>query len=236
MFSKNAFSSFFKLFAFLAIMCAPIEIFASNVHTSSECFYLAPVQDIPESTFLQDLISKSHNLNETFESIRNSFEENNSLYHQFQFKYPLKNQEHAQIFAKVLQIKAQEAHRFVPVIALSQFISTSHLGFIRRITIDGDGPTVQEHVLVDRSSNAVIFIEEWISTKKGIESGCFAALNNIIEENGLWYFAGTYLYNDKPNQNEIHKRIEMFTKTYENMMIFIENENVEEAYNQLSRF
>ncbi len=51
-----------------------------------------------------------------------------------------------------MQIKAQEAHRFVPVIDLSQFVAPRHLGFIREIKIKNDGSRIQEHVLVDHLS------------------------------------------------------------------------------------
>lgn len=216
--------------AFLMIVCTSFRIFAET----AACIYIAPAQ-IGENTFLQELIARSYDSNETFETLLSAIQEHKSFYHQFQFKYPLKNQEHAKIFAKVLQIKAQEAHRFVPVITHSQFISPANLGFIRRITI-ADGPTIQEHTLIDPILNSVIFIEEWISTKNGILLGCFAALNEIIEENGKWYFAGTYLYNDKPSPNEISERIEMFAQTYENMLKFSESEDIKEAFNELKPF
>lgn len=201
----------------------------------SDCIYKMPVQEPSKNDFFKELITRGHSINESFDSIRDFFEQKMSLYHQFQFKYPLKDREHAQIFAKVLQIKAQEAHRFVPAIALSQFISATHLGFLREIMIGGGGPTIQENVLIDRASNSVIFIEESIRTPEGTSSGEFAAINRIIEEDGQWYFAGTYLYNDKPSQDKIDERIDMFAKTYENMMRFIEKEDVQGFYDQLEK-
>jgi hypothetical protein len=202
----------------------------------SECVYRMPVQEPCENIFFKELITRSHALNESFDSIRDSFEQKKSSYHQFQFKYPLKDSEHAQIFAKVLQIKAQEAHRFVPAIVLSQFISPNHLGFLREITIGGGGPTIQENVVIDRASNSVIFIEESIKTTEGTKSGEFSAINKVIEENGQWYFTGTYLYNDKPSQDKIDERIDMFAKTYENMMNFIEKEDVQGIFDQLKKY
>jgi len=214
---------------------AEAYLLAIKARPKSVCVYKKPVQEPCENTFLKELITRGHNLNESFDSIRDSFEQNKTSYHQFQFQYPLKGHEHAQLFAKVLQIKAQEAHRFVPAIVHSQFISPHHLGFLREITIGGGGPTIQENVLIDRASNSVIFIEESITTKEGIESGEFAAINRVIEENGQWYFAGTYLYNDKPSQDKTDERIDMFAKTYENMMNFIEKDDVQGAYDQLKK-
>lgn len=213
---------------------AEAYLLAIKARPKSDCVYKMPVQEPCDNKFLKELITRGHHLNESFESIRDSFEQKKSSYHQFQFKYPLKGLEHAQTFAKVLKIKAQEAHRFVPAIALSQFISPNHLGFLREITIGG-GPKIQENVLIDRASNSVIFIEEAITTTEGIESGEFAAMNTVIEENGQWYFAGTYLYNDKPSADKIDERIDMFAKTYENMMSFIENEDVQGVYDQLKK-
>lgn len=204
-----------------------------TINTQPNCIYRGPVQC--DNTFLKNLIIRSQDQNESFETIHDSIEQNQSFYHQFHFKYPLKNQEHAQVFAKVLQIKAQEAHRFVPAIEFSQLISPAHLGFLREITIGG-GPTIQENVLIDQASNSVIFIEKSITTKDGVESGEFAAINKVIEENGHWYFAGTYIYNDHPSQEKINQRINMFTKTYENMMDFIEKGSVQEIYNQLKKY
>jgi Domain of unknown function (DUF1857) len=215
---------------------AEAYLLAIKASPQSYCVYKMPVQEPCENTFLKELITRGHHLNESFGSIRDSFAEKKSSYHQFQFKYPLKDREHAQVFAKVLQIKAQEAHRFVPAIALSQFISPNHLGFLREITIGGGGPTIQENVLIDRASNSVIFIEEAIKTAEGIESGEFAAINRVIEENGQWYFAGTYLYNDNPSADKINERIDMFAKTYENMMSFIEKEDVQGIYDQLKKY
>lgn len=227
---KSSFCSFFKRIAFLFILCGSIKSVAA-----SDCIYVSPLQEISEEFFFHELILRSDHLSETFASILDFFEQNRSSFHQFQFKYPLNNQEHAQTFAKVLQIKAQQAHRFVPTIAHSQFNSACHLGFIRNIKIKEPYLRIQERVLVDRASHAVIFIEEWIETEKGVMLGSFAALNEVIEESGLWYFAGTYLYMNPPAEDEIQDRIEMFDKTYENMLLFIENEDVDEVYNHLSK-
>ncbi|MBA3239542.1 MAG: DUF1857 family protein [Parachlamydiaceae bacterium] len=136
-----------------------------------------------------------------------------------------------------MQIKAQEAHRFVPVITFSQFIAPSHMGFIRNIKIENNGPTVQEHVLVDQNSMQVIFIEEWVmDTNEVIHPGSFAAINSLIEEGGQRYFAGTYFYKDAPDVSKVPAIIEMFNKTYENMILFLENEDVDHIYNQLYKY
>ena len=135
---------------------------------------------------------------------------------------------------KVLQIKAQEAHRFVPVISLSEFIAPSHLGFIRKITIEGNGPTIQEHVLVDRDKHQVLFIEEFvIDPSGGVHPGSFTALNQVMEENGVWYFAGTYLYPFEPQVDKIDKTSQLFLATYEAMLLFMELEDVDGIYEQL---
>lgn len=168
------------------------------------------------------LIAKGNDERETFSSVAKAFEELQKSFEPFKFQYPLKDREYAQQFAKVMQIKAQQAHRFVPVIEQSQFVKPAHLGFIRQITVEGT--PIQEHVLVDRASNSVIFIEE---------EGYFSALNQVKEEDDKWYFSGTYVYGQRPDQKETQ---EMFDKTFENMCRFLENENYEEIYGKLKRY
>ena len=82
-----------------------------------------------------------------------------------------------------------------------------------------------------------IFIEEWVIDSNNVEQpGSFAAINSVIEEEGKWYFAGTYFYNDKPSNSDIPNKIRMFQETYENMISFIENEDVDHYYNQLQQY
>lgn len=209
------------------------SLLAVDDPTTSDCICLPSIEQELNHPFFPEIIDKINQPKETFKSIFCLLERNKHSCHQFQFKYPLGNERHAQIFAKILQIKAQEAHRFVPVITSCKFVSPSHLGFIRKITVKGKGSIVEEHVLIDQDSNAVIFVEELIETKKGVMLGCFAALNDIIEEDGQWYFVGTYLYGSKPTDNEILERKESFRETYENMLYFVENEDVDKIYNQL---
>lgn len=224
----------FFLCAIYLIVNQP-NLSAANV--VQECYYAEPVEQKVDGNFFQKLIVQGYDENETFESIEKHLRDNIPFSHRFQFKYPLRDRSHAQIFAKVMQIKAQEAHRFVPVIDLSQFIAPRHLGFIREIKINNDGPRVQEHVLVDHESAQVIFIEEWVIDSDNIQyPGSFAAINSVIEEEGTWYFAGTYFYNEKPKNADIPNTIRMFQETYENMISFIENEDVDYYYNQLHSY
>lgn len=223
---------FICFYAFYFALSAP-TLFALDI-MSEQCAYSAPVEVAMEEDFFQKLIFKSYHEEETFGSIETVLRENIPFCHRFQFKYPLKGSVHAQIFAKVMQIKAQEAHRFVPTIASSQVIAPAHLGFIRNIKIINNGPTVQEHVLVDQNSMQVIFIEDWLMDSNGVmHPGSFAAINSIIEEEGQWYFAGTYFYQNAPQASGIFSTIQMFQKTYENMLLFIENEDVEQVFHQL---
>jgi len=222
------------LYAIYLVLNQP-ALSAANV--VRECYYAEPIEQKVDEIFFQQLILQGYDENETFVSIEKHLRDSIPFSHRFQFKYPLKDSSHAQIFAKVLQIKAQEAHRFVPVIDLSQFIAPSHLGFIRNIEIANSGPTVQEHVLVDQNSMQVIFIEEWVmDSNEVIHPGSFAAINGIIEEDGQWYFAGTYLYKDAPDASKVPAIIQMFQKTYENMISFQENEDVDQVYNQLHKY
>ena len=222
-----------KLFIVTLLVCLAFQEFVF----SHECVYLAPKHPVVDDTFFHTLIDRGNTLSETYQSIASYFKQGAQFCHRFQFKYPLKSKEQAHIFAKVLQIKAQQAHRFVPAISLSQFISAGHLGFIRKIQIAGNGPTIQEHVLVDGKGNQVIFIEESSVEPNGVmKQGSFAAWNGVIEENNSWYFAGLYLYNCKPDADDIQETVHMFRQTYENMMSFIENADVDIVYNQLSQF
>lgn len=225
---------FISLCAIYLVVNQP-TLLAANV--VQECYYAEPIEQKVDEIFFQKLILQSYDEKETFMSIEGHLRENIPFSHRFQFKYQLKDRSHAQIFAKVMQIKAQEAHRFVPVISSSQFIAPRHLGFIREIKIVNDGPKVQEHVLVDQQSSQVIFIEEWVIDSNNIEHlGSFAAINSVIEEEGKWYFAGIYFYNEKPSNFKIPNTIHMFQETYENMILFIENEDVDYYYNQLHQY
>lgn len=228
-----------KLLVFLYALCfvcsEPAELAANN--TSEQCYYLEPLEFAVDEYFFQNLILQSYNEEETFASIESYLRSNIPFCHRFQFKYPLADSVQVNTFAKIMQIKAQEAHRFVPVIALSRFIAPSHLGFIRNIKIVNNGPIVQEHVLVDQNSRQVIFIEEWVmDSNETVHPGCFVAINSIIEEEGQWYFAGTYFYKDAPEPSEVPAIIQMFQKTYENMISFLENEDVDQVYNQISKY
>ncbi|MBA3286141.1 MAG: DUF1857 family protein [Nitrosopumilus sp.] len=224
-----------KLIVFLYAVYMVVNLptlLAANV--VQECYYAEPIEKKVDGNFFQKLIVEGYDENETFASIEKNLRDNIPFSHRFQFKYPLKNSFHAQNFAKVLQIKAQEAHRFVPVIDKSQFIAPCHLGFIREIKIKNEGLRVQEHVLLDHVTAQAIFIEEWVIDSNNIQyPGSFAAINSVIEEEGMWYFAGTYFYNEKPQDADIPNTISMFQETYENMISFIENEDVDYYYNQL---
>jgi hypothetical protein len=228
-----------KLYICLYALCIVLSestLFAVN-DASEQCYYSAPLEHAVDEDFFQKLILLGCDEEETFASIETYLRENIPFSHRFQFKYPLKDSIQAQTFAKVMQIKAQEAHRFVPVIAYSQFIATSHLGFIRNIKIANNGPTVQEHVLVDQNSMQVIFIEEWVMDLNGMmHPGSFAAINSIIEEEGRWYFVGTYFYKDAHHVSEVPAIIQMFQKTYENMILFLENEDIDLVFDQLCRY
>lgn len=226
---------FFYLYALSLLVSGPEELRATNI--SEQCYYSEPLDFSVDEFFFQKLILQGSSEEETFASIESHLRSNIPFCHSFQFKYPLKDSAQADTFAKIMQIKAQEAHRFVPIITLSEFISPSHLGFIRHIKIANNGPTVQEHVLVDQSSMQVIFIEEWVMDANEVKHpGSFAAINSVVEEEGQWYFAGTYFYNGATHASEVPAIIEMFQKTYENMISFLENEDVDQVYNQLSEY
>lgn len=212
------------------------SVLAAN-SSSGQCYYLEPLEMAVDEHFFQMLTLQICNKEETFAGVESHLKDNTPFCHRFHFKYPLKDSFQANTFAKILQIKAQEAHRFVPVIAFSQFIAPSHLGFIRHIKIANGGPTVQEHVLVDQVSWQVIFIEDWVMDSSGVtHPGCFAAINSIIEEAGHWYFAGTYLYKNAPEASSVPTIIKMFRETYENMISFSEDEDVDLVYNRLHKY
>lgn len=218
-----------------------ICIFASKGFTLmqtdeiQECIYIAP-----KANFLSDvfsaMVTKGEDPAETFSSMAAYLHEIKDSCHQFYFKYPLQNAEQAEIFSKVMQIKAQEAHRFVPVIVDSKFIEPRNLGFSRKIGIL-DGPSIQEHVLMDPTSHSIIFIEESITLQTGETlPGAFMALNRLMEEDGTWYFSGIYLFDTVPTEQETQERVEMFRLTFENMIHFTENNDVTEAYSQLKEY
>ena len=220
------------LYALYFVLSGPMPLAAE--YDVFHCNYSLPSKEPGDENLFQKLLLQSLNEAETFASVESSLINLFPYYFSFQFKYPLADKTHAKKFAKILHIKAQEAHRFVPVIALSQFISPRHLGFIRNIEIANNGPTVLEHVLVAPNYQHVIFIEEYATDSNGIiHPGGFAALNSIVEENGHWYFVGLYLYRETPDVSEYSEIREMFDKTFRNMLIFSATGNVDLVFSKL---
>lgn len=198
------------------------------------CAYTPPTETVMHNVFYA-LKEKGKQLEENFASMALHFENIRNACHQFTFKYPIEAAD-LDRFVKVLQIKAQEAHRFVPDIALSQCLEPEHLGFIRQIEIH-NGPTVLEHLLLDEEAHQVIFIEESVTLPNGLElPSSFAAKNSIIEEEGIWYFAGAYLYAERPEENTIRAKDAMFKATHDNMLKFLQYEDVDAIYDQLHKF
>lgn len=171
-----------------------------------------------------------------FASVADHIEQAKISCHQFVFKYPLKDAGQAKTFSKVMQIKAQEAHRFVPVIMDCQALEKKNLGFSRQIIIQ-NGPLVQEHVLLDQETDSVIFVEEFVVLPDGkTVPGSFAAINRITQEEGRFFFYGIYLYDEEPTQATIETRDAMFQATYDNMIRFLETEDVDFVYSSLKEF
>jgi hypothetical protein len=194
---------------------------------------LEPGQTSHANPFFQEIITRSDHPGETFQTILTFFNDRKELFHRFQFEYPLGDDKNAESFFKVMEIKAQEAHRFVPVFAGCQFLYPKHLGYLRKAQI-ANGPTIWEHTLVDKKSKSVLFIEEQEVLPNGQRiEGCFVGLNTVIEKDRQWYFSGTYLYTEKPSSEQIAQREQMFLHTYENMIAFIENGQIDSIYDQL---
>lgn len=191
---------------------------------------------IVDTNFYSNILEKSANRAETFDSIYDYFQKHKKGFYRYEFKHLLRDKKHAQIFVKVLAIKAQEAHRFVPPIQKSEFQTPCHLGFVRHIKIEGGGPVCSERVLVNPHGSRVIFLEEWCEMNSSIEPGSFAAMNGIIKEKGKWYFTGEYLYSTASDEREVQARKKMFNQTYQKMLAFIEKEDVEKIYCNLKKF
>lgn len=209
-------------------ICAVLPV--SAIEKADGCTYTPPLEAQADVKFFRE-IGALANI-ETFENVLKFFKEHQSNLHQFEFRYSLKDKAHAEAFAKVLRIKAQEAHRFVPVIEDCTVLDSASSGFIRHIFIK-DGPLVQEHTLIDQ--DRVLFIEQWVISENGVEPGRFSAFNRIVEEEGKWYFDGTYLYDEPASVEEAAQRCEMFRKTYENMAAFIEQADVNEVESKLKK-
>lgn len=220
---RSRFSGDLSRFVLVLLLCFITPGFSSFIpkELDEKEFFYVPSTKSGEENILTEIRNKAENPQQTFENIRESIEENKDVFYQFYFKYPLDTVS-AQDFVKVMKIKSQEAHRFVPVIAFSQYIKPKHLGFLREIQITA-GPTVQEHVLLDPTSDSIIFIEECIFLPKGVALGSFVAINSVVEEKGRFYFFGMYLYGEEPSKKQIEDRKWMFKRTWENMMSFTRN-------------
>jgi|GEM_PF-3652087 len=66
--------------------------------------------------------------------------------------------------------------------------------------------------------------------------GCFAAFNTVLKKEGLCFFAGVYLYPEKPSLQEIAQKKQMFLQTHENMIRLIESGQIDSIYDQLHKY
>jgi hypothetical protein len=204
---------------------------AASMH--SECTYLEPEQTTQSGSFFQQLIDRSNRRAETFQTVLAFFNHGKTSVHRFNFEYPIGD---AESFFRVLEIKAQEAHRFIPIFTHCQFLSPQHLGFLRKAVI-ANGPALWEHILVDKKSKSVLFIEEREVFPNGEEiAGCFAALNTVVERDGHWFFSGTYLYAQRPSSEDIQETKLVFQHTYENMIAFLKSGQIDSIYDQLQEY
>jgi hypothetical protein len=213
----------------------PSETFPTSPD-SLPCFYVPPTQISFGDVFFATLRALGQLPGQNFENIKEFFGENVQSHNTFQFKFPLKDTQQAEYFIKTMWIKTQQAHRFVPVFTDCRYKERTHLGFIREVDIL-DGPTIREHVVVDPNSPAVIFIEESQELPNGVViPGGFAALNSVIQEDGYWYFACTYVYSQAPQDQVVEERKEMFRETHRRMLSFIESGETETVYQELMQF
>lgn len=195
--------------------------------------YIEPTQNVLGIDFFQGLIQESDRDDATFGAVLDEFNQHTPSFYRIQFKYPIKT-EQVQKFIEALQIKSQQAHRFIPRMKKAEFIETRPLGFIRRLDLDGNGFTVQDRILVDNGLPRILFIQEWFIDSEGNKRpGNFAAVNAVIQENGCWYFFGEYLYAMEPPEEAVNGMMETFWETYQNMLLFIRNEDVDEIFQSL---
>jgi hypothetical protein len=207
---------------------------SNNITAQFESY--SPTQQLAADAF-QKILALSQDDRTTLPQLIARFEELKSSCYQYKFKYLLESQSQASEFYKVLKIKAQEAHRVVPPIEHSQFKEPCHLGFIREIRIVNHGPTIREKLLVDENARTILFIEEGMIHPEKTE-GAFTAINQVIEEGGKYYFAGTYLYGSIDEDFDESKKDKeaMFRLTYDNMLKLMRNVNLEDIYKRLYSF
>lgn len=223
-----------KAFCSLLVCCA-VLVGSLDAIDKEPCTFLEPLTPIEENPFFQEMAIRSQKSSETFRSLFTYFKEHEKNCYRYQFKYPLKDEAGARLFAKTLSIQAQIAHRFLPGISFCQFLAPSHLGFTRKITT-AEGITSKEYVVLDSTAERILIAEEFSILPNGdIATAAAASFIRIIKEEGLWYFAGTYLYKNKPSQEKINEAISQFKTTYENMVFFIEKEDVNAIHSQLQK-
>ena len=207
---------------------------ASNPPSTADTFrYHAPHQ-IPEHGMFQQLLAASRDPRETFDSLLVRFHAMKGLSHCYEFRYRLPGDTSAERVFKALQVKAQQAHRFVPVIEQSQFVAPCHLGFTRTIQIRAGGPAVTERILFGSDRHTVLFIEETVyQLGEGELPVGYASINKLIQDDSAWSLIGTYLYAE---QNSVEAMRTMFAKTFDNMLGFAQTEQLDAVYAQLAAF
>jgi hypothetical protein len=191
----------------------------------------------PQTNYFNAFLTESKNKKNTFEIIYKKFEVlSGSCQNAFKFDHEIEDEKMGQEFWKVLEIKAQQPNRFVEQIQSSTFEGSCHLGFTRKITIKmTDNPVITENVLIQKNGNGEIkalFIQD------DDNEDFFACLNHVYQNSGKWHFGGIYLYGRITGTHEGASKVKegMFKRTFEAMLKFAKEDNVNKIYESLEKY
>jgi hypothetical protein len=182
------------------------------------------LQQVPNSVF-KELVSLAKMPSSNFESVSAKFAElQQQCSNRFDYNFPIQDGKKGELFSKVVEIKGQQAHRFVDEIKDCQFVNKNTDGYTRKIEINvPELPTFEERLFIKKQANGeitIIFVQNH-------DEDFFACLNHVHQDGGKWYWSGSYLYGELSNSAEVESKNkqQMFDSTYANMLKFLDDKS-----------
>ncbi len=158
---------------------------------------------------LQRLITQSKT--EKFGKLVGIFIQSYPQCHAIHFKFPLEVDRQAfvrilAIFARQPDFFAQGPSRFGPI-PRYELIDETLMGFTRVDKYEGLEP-IRLNFFVDQGTGSIMGV---------VENGTRAALDQVVEENGKWYYTGAFLFAVKREETMIDHIVDGLVLNFSNM-------------------
>jgi len=176
------------------------------------------------NSLFDDVIQFSKSNKANFKTISEKFNKLQQDHkNKFSYDFTIEDDKKGSLFHKVVEIKAQQAYRFVDAIKDCKFVNQETDGFTRKITIKVPSePEFQERLFIDKKDGEikVYFVQN-------DDKDTFACFNHVYRNERKWHWAGVYLYGQLNDtlENEKQNKKNMFDSTFANMMKLLEDES-----------